>query len=93
MICKKMDGSLVKTVEPLEENKVSLRIIFDYRNRRDKASFFFRYGKDRWVQLGDTLEMEYTLDVFVGYRIGIFNYAGKNIGGYTDFKDFVMKSL
>ncbi len=93
MICKKMDGSLVKTVEPLEENKVSLRIVFDYRNRRDKASFFFRYGKDRWVQLGDTLEMEYTLDVFVGYRIGIFNYAGKNIGGYTDFKDFVMKSL
>lgn len=93
LICKEKDGSLVKTVKQMVGNTVSLRIIFDYRNRRDKATFFYSYGKNEWVQLGDTLDMEFTLDVFVGYRIGVFCYAGKNVGGYADFKEFVIESL
>ena len=32
--------------------------------------------------------MLYTLDHFMGYRIGIFNYASKETGGYVDFKNF-----
>ena len=38
------------------------------------------------MQLGDALDMEFTLDVFVGYRIGIFCYSQRSIGGYADFK-------
>jgi len=30
----------------------------------------------------------YTIPQFMGYRYGLFNYATKNIGGYTDFDYF-----
>ena len=37
--------------------------------------------------------MEFTLDVFVGYRVGIFCYSEKNIGGYADFRNFDIKEI
>ena len=94
MTYKKKDGSFEKTTIPMEKDTVCLRIIFDYRNRKDKASFFFKYDEsDDWRQLGDTLDMEFTLDVFVGYRVGIFCYSEKNIGGYADFRNFDIKEI
>ena len=94
MICKKGDGSFVKTAIPMKKDTVFLRIIFDYRNRKDKAFFFYKYDEmDDWVQLGDALDMEFTLDVFVGYRIGIFCYSQRSIGGYADFKEFSIKEI
>jgi hypothetical protein len=32
--------------------------------------------------------MKYSLDHFMGYRIGLFNYATKETGGYVDFDYF-----
>jgi hypothetical protein len=32
--------------------------------------------------------MRYTLDHFMGYRIGLYNYATKQPGGYVDFDYF-----
>ena len=94
MICKKSDGSFVKTAIPVKKDTVFLRIIFDYRNRKDKAFFFYKYDEmEDWVQLGDALDMEFTLDVFVGYRIGIFCYSQRSIGGYADFKEFSIKEI
>ena len=35
--------------------------------------------------------MLYTLDHFMGYRIGLYNYATKSLGGYADFEYFSYK--
>jgi hypothetical protein len=32
--------------------------------------------------------MVYTLDHFMGYRFGLFNYATKEAGGFVDFDYF-----
>lgn len=49
-----------------------------------KARFYYSTDNVTYTQLGDELSMVYTLDVFVGNRFGIFNYATKNLGGYVD---------
>jgi beta-xylosidase len=49
-----------------------------------KARFYYSTDNVTYTQLGDEMSMVYTLDVFVGNRFGIFNYATKDIGGYVD---------
>lgn len=41
-----------------------------------------------WQQLGDTYRLYYTLDYFIGCRIGLFAYATAQIGGEARFADF-----
>ena len=67
------------------------RIHFDYEDSRDIATFFYSKDGSQFDKIGIDLKMLYTLDHFMGYRIGIFNYASKETGGYTDFKDFDYK--
>ena len=43
---------------------------------------------EKWTTIGKPLQMAYTLPHFMGYRFGIFNYATKMAGGYTDFDFF-----
>src|SRR5699024_4773110 len=38
--------------------------------------------------IGDTLQMEYTLPHFMGYRFALFNYATQDTGGFVDFDYF-----
>ena len=44
---------------------------------------------ESFVSIGDALKMQYTLDLFVGYRIGIFSYATKELDGMVDFRNLV----
>ena len=85
---KDKDGNILRTSTPLRQDEVYLRVIFDYRQRKDEASFFYSMNGEAWNALGEVLPMEFTLDIFVGYRIGLFNYATKNLGGFADFRDF-----
>lgn len=71
-----------------ENNVVYLRIHFDYKDSRDIAEFFYSVDGVNFIKTGRELKMLYTLDHFMGYRIGIFNYASKETGGYVDFKNF-----
>ncbi len=78
----------VKTV-PLLQQTVHLKIECDFRNRTDKAYFFYSLDGIKWEPIGTTLHMEYTLmEHFMGYRFALFNYATKEAGGYTDFDFF-----
>ena len=55
--------------------------------RTQPLSIFLRmetYGTN-WVDL----QMKYTLDLFIGYRIGIYYYSETEAGGYADFRNFV----
>ncbi len=45
---------------------------------------------ENFLSVGEALQMRYTLDLFVGYRIGIFSYATKELDGMVDFRNLVV---
>ena len=73
---------------PLEQNKIYLKINCDFTDKKDLANFFYSLDGKSWKSIGETLKMPYTLPHFMGYRFGLFNYATKNTGGFTDFDYF-----
>ncbi|MDF2985529.1 MAG: glycoside hydrolase family 43 [Eubacterium sp.] len=80
---QKEDGYIL-----FSDKQVFLKIQFDFQDSIDIAKFYFSTDGIEWKQLGEDLHMKYTLDLFIGYRIGIFYYAQKEIGGFADFKNF-----
>ncbi len=72
----------------LNQNKIYFKAECDFRDKTDKAHFFYSLDGKSWIQIGDTINMPYTLPHFMGYRFGLFNYATKNVGGYVDFDYF-----
>jgi beta-xylosidase len=73
---------------PLKKNIVYFRIDCDFRDRTDKAYFYYSLDRKTWTRIGSVLQMSYTLPHFMGYRFGLFNYATKTAGGYVDFDYF-----
>lgn len=73
---------------PLNQETVFLRVDCDYRNRADKADFYYSLDGQRWTAVGRTLKMVYTLPHFMGYRFAVFNFATKAAGGSVDFDYF-----
>ncbi|NLO39548.1 MAG: hypothetical protein GX115_08775 [Ruminiclostridium sp.] len=65
-----------------------MKILFDYENDRDKASFFFSEDGNHFTVSQWELQMKYTLDLFIGYRIGVFCYSENEAGGFADFRQF-----
>lgn len=72
----------------LTASDIYLKIEFDYEDSRDIAEFFYSADGKTWTKIGCDLHMLYTLDHFMGYRIGLYNYATKESGGYVDFEYF-----
>ncbi|WP_416151948.1 glycoside hydrolase 43 family protein [Salipaludibacillus sp. HK11] len=69
-------------------NIIYLKIEFNFEDSIDIATFYYSENGIDWTEIGNKLKMRYTLDHFMGYRIGLFNYATKQIGGYVDFEYF-----
>ena len=72
----------------LNQDMVYLKIRFDFINSTDKADFYYSLDGSSWTGLGSQLQMKYTLDHFMGYRIALFNYATSTTGGFVDFDYF-----
>ena len=72
----------------LAGDRAFLRIDADFRDQADDAFFSYRLDGDAWTQIGEPLQMEYTLEHFMGYRFGLFNFATQQAGGYVDFDFF-----
>ena len=72
----------------INQDRVYLRIDMDFTNRTDKATFFYSADSLNWKQIGNTLQMSYKLEHFMGYRFGLFNMATKSAGGTADFDWF-----
>ena len=70
---------------PLTQKTVFLKIGCDFKNRADKAYFFYSLDGEHWTAIGQPLKMVYTLPHFMGYRFGLFNFATKTAGGFADF--------
>jgi len=73
---------------PLEQKTVYLKAECNFMNRTDKANFFYSLDGNSWNPIGNTLNMQYTLPHFMGYRFGLFNYSTKESGGFVDFDYF-----
>lgn len=73
---------------PLTQDRVYLKVEFDYRNFNDKAYFYYSLNGVVWHAIGNSLQMSYKLDHFMGYRFALFNFATKTTGGYVDFDYF-----
>ncbi len=73
---------------PLTQSNVFLKAECDFKNRADKAKFFYSLDGKSWIAIGSQLKMSYTLPHFMGYRFGLFNFATKTPGGYADFDYF-----
>jgi beta-xylosidase len=73
---------------PLTQPIVYLKIDCDFRNRTDKACFYYSLDGATWTKIGSILQMAYTLPHFMGYRFGLFNFATKTAGGFVDFDFF-----
>ena len=73
---------------PLTQNQLYLKAACDFKDRTDKAYFFYSLDGNNWTPIGSTLQMAYTLPHFMGYRFGLFNYSTKTAGGYADFDFF-----
>jgi hypothetical protein len=66
---------------PLTERIVFLKMECDFKNRADKAFFYYSLEGNKWTAIGKPLPMAYTLPHFMGYRFALFNYATKAVGG------------
>ncbi len=91
MVSAEIDQPLELQRIPLAQNKVYLKAYADFRDRTDKAWFFYSIDGNNWQLVGKPLQMTYTLPHFMGYRFGLFNYATKQAGGYVDFDYFRIK--
>jgi beta-xylosidase len=76
---------------PLTHPTVHLKITMDFRDRADKAHFFYSLDGKQWRAIGTPLQMTYTIPHFMGYRFALFNYATETAGGFVDFDYFRME--
>lgn len=54
----------------------------------DKAFMSYSLDGKNWVDVDYTLQMRFSLDLFVGYRSALYNFTTGNAGGYADFDYF-----
>jgi beta-xylosidase len=73
---------------PLDQRLVFLKIDCDFKNRADKAYFYYSLDGNKWTAIGKPMLMTYTLPHFMGYRFALFNYATRTVGGFVDFDYF-----
>jgi len=92
MIKGSPDGQEEIETQPIDQHSVHLKIAFDFKDLIDKAYFYYSMDGNSWHKMGEQLQMQYTLDHFVGYRFALFNYATKTIGGFVDFDYFRVKA-
>jgi len=73
---------------PLTQKTVFLKIDCDFKDRKDKAYFYYSLNGKDWSAIGESLHMFYDIPHFMGYRFGLFNFATKTAGGFVDFDYF-----
>ncbi len=76
---------------PLSGHTVYLKAECDFRDLADTSWFSYSLDGKSWIQIGNRLKMQYSMPHFMGYRFGLFNYAGKTPGGFVDFDWFEIK--
>ena len=78
------EGVMVASI-PLSQNVVYLKVCCDFRNKTDKAIFFYSLDGQDWHSIGDALQMAFDWPDFVGQRFALFYYSTEQCGGHADF--------
>lgn len=81
-------GDKIIERKSIKGNLTHLKIEFNFKDSADIAMFYYSENGCDWNEIGEPLHMKYTLDHFMGYRIGLFNYPTIETGGYVDFNYF-----
>ncbi|WP_442795668.1 family 43 glycosylhydrolase [Pelobium manganitolerans] len=66
----------------LTGSTVYFRAVINYGS--GKAKFYYSTDNLTYSQLGNEIAMNYSYDLFMGLRFGIYNYATLATGGYVD---------
>lgn len=73
---------------PVDDARVSIKCVVDYQNERDEAEFFYQKNGN-WIQIGRNHKLVFQLDHFTGCRFGLYYWSREQIGGWTDFCNFI----
>lgn len=73
---------------PAPDPVVTLRADADFSHEPDTACFSYRAPDGAWKPLGVPQRLYYKLDLFIGYRFGLFCYSTLQPGGAADFSYF-----
>ncbi|KAF2339618.1 glycoside hydrolase 43 family protein [Flavobacterium nitrogenifigens] len=73
---------------PLNQDKIYFKAECDFRSQADQGRFYYSLDGKKWISIGKSIKMPYTIPHFMGYRFGLFNYAAKTAGGFADFDYF-----
>jgi beta-xylosidase len=82
------DGKVIDSVA-INASTIYLRTIAS--NATSKASFEYSTDNKMFKQLGNDLNMRFSLKIFTGNKFCLFNYATKELGGYVDVDWFRVK--
>jgi beta-xylosidase len=89
VMCSAQSGAPLEVeLVPLSQRTLFLRADCDFKDRADRARFFYSLDGRSWTPIGRELKMTYTLPHFMGYRFALFNYATRSPGGFADFDFF-----
>ncbi|MGU3646533.1 family 43 glycosylhydrolase [Microbacterium sp. C23T] len=85
------------TVSLGSNRQVSLKADLDYASNNGQLylRYYYSFDGQQWSQLGQRtgpLEMDWSLAHFMGYRMGLFNYATQSAGGSVDFDYYYLSS-
>ncbi|MBR5732441.1 MAG: glycoside hydrolase 43 family protein [Lachnospiraceae bacterium] len=75
---------------PYDAKDIWLKISFDFTANKDTAEFEYSADGKTWEKAG-SLQLKYTLDHFMGCRMGLYSYATLKTGGFADFEYFKFK--
>ena len=88
MVSAETDPPVEAESVPLSQKVVYLKAECNFKDRADRAAFYYSLDGKQWTPIGKSVHMVYTLPHFMGYRFALFNYATKTIGGSVDFDYF-----
>ncbi len=88
MVSAATDSPVEVESVPLAQTTIYLKVDCDFKNRADKATFYYSLDGQKWTAIGTPLKMVYTLPHFMGYRFALFDFATKTAGGSVDFDYF-----
>lgn len=82
--------------EEISGNEIYLRIEYNFSDvaedgtitTKDQARFYYSLDGEKWDKIGKSFNMSYSLELFTGYRTGLYCYSTKTAGGYADFDWF-----
>ncbi len=88
MVSAQSDSPVEAARVALSQNSLYLKAECDFKDRADRARFYYSLDGRAWTAIGNELKMNYTLPHFMGYRFGLFHYATRTAGGHADFDFF-----